>query len=357
MSTPPEDRDSEQTSDWPANQPPAAGHDDGEATTVVPRAPQPGQAPVPPHVPPPATPVGYPGSPAPGWPAPLPSSGWAPGPYGPFPLAGPPVPVAAPKRSRQWLVSGAAVIAVAALASGGTWWVMRHNDSGAPTAAPSRTTSAASSTSTTTATPTPTTTAPAKPIDPGAVSGLLASVPDINTLIGATVTPLDIVREPFDVLAVKPYYCTGADLPGMKPTYSYTKPAYTGFAGQVLSHEAPGRVNVVQALATFATSADAQAFYDLQVEDWKRCTNTEVAAAGHGSSSTGVIGVPAETDGVLDVRIDGRTTTNSGPPAVCDRALTARSNVIVDVRICAADPGTMGQDLVRDLAQKVAPAS
>lgn len=57
---------------------------------------------------------------------------------------------------------------------------------------------------------------------------------------------------------------------------------------------------------------------------------------------------------MLSVHINGISNGELPQPAGdCDRAITTRLNVVIDVRVCAPDPATLGQTLARTLADRV----
>jgi hypothetical protein len=353
-----DDRDAEMTADWPGTGPvPAPADEDGEATAVVPRTPHAGPPPMSPprqSAPPMSPPQGGQWGPPPGG-----GGGWGPpAAPGQYPPPYPPAPTP-PQKGTPWGLIGVGGVAVAVIAVVATWFVMRGGDSAAPAAGPASSTSAApsptatasSAPSATVASPTTSATpAPAGAIEPAALKGLLASVPEINQLVGnATMTPNATFDAPYKEATVDPFTCIGAVQPGADATYNGS--GYTGFAGQLLT-DAPQENKVLQYIVSFPSDAEAKAFVDKQVAGWEACKFTDITlSTGSGQAvSNATVGVTANTDGTPSVLI---FPPSGGPGRQCQHAMTPRKNVVVDVRACAPSVGSMGWTLARDIGEKI----
>ncbi|MBB5163546.1 sensor domain-containing protein [Mycobacterium sp. AZCC_0083] len=338
MSTP-DDGDAERTTDWPGAQ--NAPADDGEATTVVPKTPQ--QSPPPPMSPPPRPVPPPPMSPPQAgqwdtrWNTP-PMPGYPPGPY-------PPV-AAKPPKGPRWGLLGIGALALVVIAVTVTVFVTRGGDSSTTTARSS--TSAAPTPTTSASASTPSTTA-ADVINPAALKGLLSSVPEINQLAdNAMMTPSPVVAAPFNGATVTPVSCAGAVNPGIDIVYLGS--SFTGFAGQLLDNE-PQHVSVMQALASFPGAADAQTFVDQQFADWQHCNDVDITqTVGNETPQYPKVATSAKTLGTNTVFIS--VPVDSGKRE-CQRAMSARKNLVVDVRICAANVGSKGWTLARDIGEKI----
>jgi len=349
MSTPDGDRDGEMTADWPGTQGGPAD-DDGEATTVVPRTPQQGvpspmSPPPPPLMPPPQAGQWDPRWQTAPWPGPPPPPGGgasaAPVPPGPYP----PLAPAPPKRPRWGLLGiGALVLVVIAVAV--TVFVTRGGDSPKPTAL--STTSATPTPTASASTSTPSTTA-ADVINPTALKGLLSSVPEINQLAdNVMMTPSPVVAAPFNGATVTPFNCAGAVNPGIDTVYRSS--FFTGFAGQILNNE-PQRIGVVQSLASFSSAADALTFVDQQFANWQHCQDVDITQiVGNETPQHPKVATSANTLGTNTVSIF--VPVDSGTRE-CQHAMSARKNVVVDVRVCAPSVGSKGWTLARDIGEKI----
>lgn len=358
------DRDADRTTDWPSNRPaPPPTDDDGGATTVVPRYT--------PNVPPPARPAppqyGY-GQPAgPGWPPqaapPAAAGGWQP--PGHYPVTGYPAgaPTPPPGKKRPWGLIAAALIAVVVLAGAGVF-ALGGIKFGSDDEKSDPTSSAASggdeeSEGATEGSPKtssePTSDAPAAgadgTVDPAALPNLLASVPALNEKYKADLTPTGPVQsEPFSGVLVMPSNCAGALLPGID--YVYKTANYTGFAGQILTDDATS-TKVIQSVITFNSETEATRFFNDQYTSWRACHYTEITISAPGQRDMMKAGVSSESDGVASIMI-WPGDKPAGSAGNCDRGMSPRKNVIIDVRICTPKGGmTLASSLAKDIGKKI----
>ncbi|WP_165612231.1 sensor domain-containing protein [Mycolicibacterium setense] len=185
-------------------------------------------------------------------------------------------------------------------------------------------------------------------VDPASLPTLLASVTDLNETLAANLVPAAAVQNsPFDGMTVQPSNCAGPLMPGID--YVYKTANYTGFAGQVLTDEATN-TKVMQAVISFSSETEATRFFNDQFTAWRRCDYTEVTASGGGQSQTAKTGVAADGDGTATLLI-WPDTQDSGRG--CQRGMTPRKNVIVDVRVCSQNVGSSGYTLARDIGAKI----
>jgi hypothetical protein len=228
-----------------------------------------------------------------------------------------------------------------------TVFVTRDRESSTP-AARSTTSAAPTPTTNTSASPSPTA---AANIDPTALKGLLASVADVTQIANnATMTPTLTQDSPLFGVRVDPFECTGAVMTAMNATYGG---AGTAFAVQLLNN-GPQNIDAIQALTSFHNEADAKAFVDRQFEDWQSCDDTDVTVTVDGRyggpPQHGVVGQSENTNGSNVVLI-------SPPPGVegrrCQHVMSARKNVVIDVRFCAPDVLNMALDLDRVIGDKI----
>ncbi|OLO98639.1 hypothetical protein BVU76_29795 [Mycolicibacterium porcinum] len=185
-------------------------------------------------------------------------------------------------------------------------------------------------------------------VEPATLPSLLASVPDLNDRLKASLTPADAVQStPFSGLTVQPSNCAGALLPGIDYVYKFAK--YSGFAGQILTDDASG-TKVVQSVIAFNTQTEATRFYNDQFTAWKGCNYTEITASGGGQQQTMKTGVAAESDGTA-MLLMWKDIQDSGNG--CQRGMSPRKNVVVDVRVCSPNIGSAGYTLARDIGAKI----
>ena len=354
MSTHDRDSDAEETSVWPGTQPPFT-------------------APVPPTVPQTGA--------HPAWHQPSPQhnpGGWIPPTVPGAPPGAPAADSGQPRTPTASTTSGStkialATVSVAAILGAGGAVVYWTPLSDTLLGQGSTTTPSSSSPTTTTASPT-SATAPSAPSasppnasaaptpGPGAaapVPGVVAPVApdDLQSYLatpdelsqrfgGADMQPQGLTKQPITDIDVSPFKCASAAVPGMSNAYSGS--GFTGFVDQVVNDTA-GQHKFIQVLATFPTAEAAQSFVSRQAGQWKDCSDTNLTITIAGKSdhaNTAAFGT-----------VDGVTTIVLAPPAAgsrqCERAITARSNVVVDVRACAVNVGTAASTIARDIGQKI----
>ncbi len=381
MSTYDPNRDADMTTDWPANRPvPPPPVDDEGATAVVPRHT--------PTAPPPTSPVppqsGYGQPAAPGWAPqatpPAAGGGWQPPqPPGQYPMPGYPAgPGTPPGKKKPWGLIAGAVALVAIVGAGAVFLVgggsvnFGSDDNKSDTAASESTSSAAPSTtasedsegssssdssskgSSGSGSSSPTTSsAPVAggsgSVEPSSLPTLLASVSELNERFEASLTPAAAVtNSPFSGMTVMPSNCAGALLPGID--YVYSTANYTGFAGQILTDDASG-TKIMQAVISFNSETEATRFYNDQFTAWKGCNRTEITASGGGQHQTIKAGLATDSENT-GTMLMWPDLSDSGRG--CERGMTPRNNVIVDVRVCRQSKlGSSGWTLARDIGKKI----
>ncbi len=353
--------DAEQTNAWPGNQP------------------FPGAQQVPPTVPPhgaqPTWSQPTPAGGGTGWVPPTPPT--APGSFGPGagypnPYGQPPAPPAK-SGSKKGILAAVAIVAILAAAAAVIFLTPVKDkvfgtkgsttQAGATTSSATSTSSSSTSTSSSPAATTSATAAPAPApaptaapntpaadpnVDPGQLQSFLATPGELGQLLnGAVMTPRGLVKQPFNGFDVSPFSCTGAAIPGVDTAYSGR--GFTGFVGQVVNDD-PGKNKVVQALISFPSTAAAKSFADSQTSMWTSCNNTQLAISAAGATDH-------TTAGVVTTHDDGTVSLMLIPPASvgrqCERAMSTRGNVVIDVRVCTANVGSLGEAIASDISKKI----
>jgi len=391
MSTYDPNSDPDKTTDWPTNRPFPPPGDDAEATRIVPpRGGTPTPPPTSPVPPPGQTPYG---APATGWtppPAPqgAPGSWQPPAPPGHYPPPGYPTgsPGGTPPGGKKpWgLILGA--LAVVILLVGGGMFVLgggslpftskndetatasdksgtdaddaddsesgSSSDSGTKSKSESGEDSPSKKSGSTSASPTaeaPATSSDGT-IDPASLSTLLASVSDLNERLDANLSPVGALQtQPFSGMTVQPTNCAGALLPGIDTVYRGED--ITGFSGQILTDDASNTA-VMQSVIAFNSDSDATTFFNKQFGAWQNCKFTDILASGGGQTQKVKTAAPGDTDGTATLIIfPGDSPSGSGRS--CQRGMSPRNNVIVDVRVCSPNNGSKGFTLARDIGAKI----
>ena len=251
-------------------------------------------------------------------------------------------------KRRAWVIGGAAVAVVAVVV--GIVVATAGGDASEPTAA-NPTSTAASSTRTSSAGPSTSepTSAPPAPanVNTDALPGLLLSADDVAQRMnkpGMTAMPME-----FAPIAgtVTPPNCTGAWGPAYQATYDGS--GFTGLAVQGVFANPTHKL--VESVATFPDAKAAKAFYDRQAADWDACKSSHIRFEYEGASTEGDLGVPTTTAGVLTLMFNPTTSATTGQQ--CERNMSVRANVIVDVRACSPTVGSSGLSITTAIVDRI----
>jgi hypothetical protein len=203
-------------------------------------------------------------------------------------------------------------------------------------------------------TPITTSTSP-PPVAVRALEGLLLSPADINTAMGAkdmsaavSYTKMsDVTSELSD--NVKD--CQMVVLPAQLPVYANSR--WTAVRGQSLHEPGEGaefKHTVDQAVVSFPTAADATAFYNTSVQRWTACANRNYTRTPKGESPrTWSTQAATNVNGTLSIR----RPEEGGNGWNCQRALTVRNNVAVDVLACSFTQGDFADTVTQLIANKI----
>ncbi|MDP7706930.1 sensor domain-containing protein [Mycobacterium sp. TY815] len=110
---------------------------------------------------------------------------------------------------------------------------------------------------------------------------------------------------------------------------------------------------VWQGIVRFPFAVDATAFYSRQVAAWRTCDGRRIAMR--------YLDEPALADQLFDVGSAGdhdgiltQTSTEADEPTwMCEHALSARNNVIVDVQVCGERLTGQAESVTRAVVAKV----
>lgn len=271
---------------------------------------------------------GQPGiAPAPAWPQPLPGDG---------------------SSSRKWVVLAIAAAAVVltlvvgliATTRGGAD-KPRPRDGGAVTAAtPSSQPSAV-------APPPP----PAVPLVPDeALPGLLLDPPTVNAIMGTrdlAVNPKLTTTKLYIDTTDKPE-CGGVWANANKTVYAGS--AWQSVQTQYLVEPDNPRHEVYQSVVSFPTAQTASDFVAKEAKRWPMCNGTSITTTNPDT--------PAQTWWIATVSQQGdmltSTANREGARGLsCQHALTARSNVVVDVEACGWDVAQQGTAIAQRVGEHI----
>lgn len=213
---------------------------------------------------------------------------------------------------------------------------------------------------------TTTTASPKTPLAQAALPDLMLSPNDIDTVLGATGTSSDppitkLLEDPFKredyTFPAECRYTVHAALAsvyadsGSTAVYGYhdEAPAPPG-ADQLESPE------VYQVVVLFPSAEQASAFFATSAQRWPACANRQdtVPAADGKPELQWKVGEVSNAEGVLSVPVTLTVVGNGASVTVpCQRALTVRNNVVIDIDACRKDVGDLGAGIANQIAGKV----
>ncbi|OBG53571.1 MULTISPECIES: sensor domain-containing protein [unclassified Mycobacterium] len=211
------------------------------------------------------------------------------------------------------------------------------------------------------------TTAAAKtPLNKAQLPDLMLSPSDIDTMLGVTGTTSDPPKTALEEDTAKrsdytlPAECKYALHAALAPVYADS--GYTAVYGyHDLAPTPPGAddlesPDVYQFVVLFPAPDQANAFFTTSSQQWPACANRldTVPADGTHPELQWKVGPVTNANGVLSTTVTlsfSRNGVNLTVP--CQRALTVRSNVVVDVDACRKDVGDLGINIANQIAGKI----
>ncbi|MDT5350702.1 MAG: serine/threonine kinase PknH, partial [Mycobacterium sp.] len=193
---------------------------------------------------------------------------------------------------------------------------------------------------------------PPPPIAADRLSSLLLSVPEINSIMGAT----KMTAEPYTTmskssLTLSDPSCLGALYAGQEPTYSGT--GYTGVNGND-SFERSGDHKdhyADQAVVTFPSADKALDFLQTSRDKWKGCAGKTITVTNP-SKNTTVRWSVSDLSG-SPTRITLVNTQEAMEGWQCQRAMSVANNVIVDVDACAYKLNNQASQISDKIVDKI----
>lgn len=212
------------------------------------------------------------------------------------------------------------------------------------------------------------TTASKQALAPSALEDLLLTTSEIDAVLGVSGSRTDKVSDSLQEdqtvgLGPKGYNfpeeCLYINGPAVAPVYANSgSTAVHGEQIAVPSPESKGpSPHANQFVVLFTSAQQASAFFTTSSQRWPACANRQDTVPGRDATFPSIqwkVGPVSVTNGVLSTAVsvslnkNGETRSQS-----CQRALTVRNNVVIDVDGCRADPGNVGVDIVNQIAAKV----
>jgi hypothetical protein len=214
-----------------------------------------------------------------------------------------------------------------------------------------------------------TTTAPTQsPVAQAALPNLLLSPAEIDGVLGLTGTTSQTKSDKLSDSNANKQFPQGWKFPAeclytLDPgqTAVYANSGYVGVSGDDDSAPLPPGSNdvnpeVTQFVVSFPSAKEANAFFTTSSQQWPACANRQFTAPGDADNpevafTTGQVSnanATLTTTIRANVTFNGKSVTNN-----CQRALTVRNNVAIDVSGCGKDAGDLAVKVVNQIAGKV----
>ena len=191
----------------------------------------------------------------------------------------------------------------------------------------------------------------AEVVAPDHLDAILLPAPDVNTVMGATAMQSDLVSDSTTRAAesVSVQDCLGA-IYGAKLTV-YRGSKFTAISRNEVHEPGDAPAHLVdQAAVSFASPADALDFVTSSLTKWKSCAGKTITTT-EGSNATA--GWQLSSPGGSAPKITTTATQVGGKGWICQRALNAVANVVLDVAACDKNVTDQAAQIADKMAAKV----
>ena len=193
------------------------------------------------------------------------------------------------------------------------------------------------------------------PVAVSALDGLLLDPSQINSALGATT-----MKVWFSAKAMWDWgsnitdkNCLAIDGPAQDRVYTDT--GWTAVRGQRVDDSVDDSKKrdhyAIQAVVAYPSAHDASAFYNSSVQGWPSCSNRRFSDVTQGQPDVvWTVGAITNANGTLSTS----QVQEGGDGWTCQRALTVRNNIAVDVVACSYNQsGSPATDIAAQIAAKV----
>lgn len=290
--------------------------------------------------------------------APPPARPWGPPNAWAGPGLGPMPPTPLGKRKVQWWAIGAAGVAAVAVLAVSTLALAGYGDdhgsttaaaaAGVPVPAPPVKSSPAPQTAP--SVPVPGATPPAGPVDDSALPALVPEVASVTQVMGAgQLEVMPKLNGPgMFTDQTNPPQCTGVVVPAARVAYDPAGPRAT-FVQALRDADENQLHTVFDGVTTFSTESAATAFVSQQAATWQGCRVGPIVLSLKDNKP-----LPWT---VQDVALRGDILTATVAPqngsGTCQRAVTAKRNVVIDVMTCSDNAGAAATTLASRIVQRL----
>ena len=194
------------------------------------------------------------------------------------------------------------------------------------------------------------------PVAVSALDGLLLDPSQINAELNATSMKVWFSgKAMWDwSTSVSDTNCLAIDGPAQEKVYANT--GWTAIRGQRLDDSVDDSKRrkhyAIQAVVAFPSARDAAAFYDSSAQTWPACSNRRFSDLNPGKPDT-VWTVSGTSNG--NGMLTATQVQEGGDGWTCQRALTTRNNVAIDIVTCSyTQSGAVAVGVAQQIAAKVA---
>jgi hypothetical protein len=213
---------------------------------------------------------------------------------------------------------------------------------------------------------TTTTTSSKPPVAQAALLNLILTPAEIDKTMSATGTTVadksdtlpDDSNPPYPQGYKFPAECLYIQHPGEVPVYAGS--GNTAAHGEHDTTPQPGSSDpdpeVTQVVVLFPSAKEANAFFTTSTQRWPACASRQGTIPGDADSPEiqWSVGAVSNTNGVLTTTTSVSASKNGTTLSQsCQRALTVRNNVVIDVDACRKDPGDLAVTVANQIAGKV----
>ena len=214
-----------------------------------------------------------------------------------------------------------------------------------------------------------TTTSTRAPVAQAALASLLLTPAEVDGALGVTGSKSkekteklqdDNAKQPWPAGWKFPDDCLYAMGPGEAPVYAGS--GYTAVSGDDEAASLPPEANepdpeVGQVLVLFPSANEANAFFSTSTQRWPACANRQFTTpAGTDTPQTDwQVGPVSNAHGTLSTTLTMAISDNGIVviTMTCQRALTVRNNVVIDVAVIRKEPADLAVKVAGQIAGKV----
>lgn len=194
---------------------------------------------------------------------------------------------------------------------------------------------------------------PAPIVPVGSLPKLLLDVTTINSVEGATAMALvadDHPDYPYAGLKTSPLDCEGVAQPAVKSVLQGS--GWIGLQAQYVREPGDNLMHgVTQAVISYPTADAANGFFAKQADTWSGCSGKHLTVTGTKNNLIGLtVGNVTNSDGMLRALVN----QEGGDGWACQRAMTVRANVVIDVRSCSFNTVDEASTIAGKIGDRVA---